>query len=156
MYKLDASSANKDAINNMPTPKKNLAELRLSGTYQQNKRRYEHLTKPVPTILIPIGRPPMHLRPAEKAAWIELVRTAHPGLLSRSDRIIVEIAARLIVRMRHPDAKNSEYTALLTVLSKLGMTPASRLKLNLPPIAVPTPEVQSEEDRQWAELDELD
>ncbi|WP_433972765.1 hypothetical protein [Tunturiibacter lichenicola] len=140
----------------MPTPKKTLTQLQLSGTYQQNKRRYEHLTKSVPTIHIPIGRPPTHLQPAEKAAWVELVRIAHPGLLARSDRIVVEIAARLIVRMRHPDAKTGDYNALLTVLGKLGMTPASRLKMNLPPIEVPTPQVQSEEDRLWAALDELD
>jgi hypothetical protein len=108
------------------------------------------------TILIPIGRPPARLAAAQKAAWVELVRKAHPGLLTRSDRIILEIAARLIVRMRQPEAKISDYNALLTVLGKLGMTPASRLKMNLPPIKVPTPEVQSEDDRQWAALDELD
>jgi hypothetical protein len=95
----------------MPTPKKTLAELKLSGTFQQNKRRYEHLTNPVVTIQLPVGRPPAHLEAGEKAAWAELVRVAHSGLLTRSDRLILEIAAKLIVRMRMGDAKTSELNA---------------------------------------------
>jgi hypothetical protein len=67
-----------------------------------------------------------------------LVRIAHPGLLARSDRLILEIAAKLVIRMRTTDAKTSELNALLNVLAKLGMTPASRLKMNLLPLDLPT------------------
>ena len=141
----------------MRTPKKSLAELKLSGTFQQNKKRYEHLTDPVVTIQLPVGRPPAHLQAAEKAAWAELVRVAHPGLLTRSDRLILEIAAKLIVRMRTSDAKTSEFNALLSVLAKLGMTPAARLKMNLQPLELPAnPVAKSEEDKVWDQLAELD
>lgn len=61
----------------MPTPKKTLAELMLSGTFQQNKKRYEHLANPVVTVQLPVGRPPAHLGTAERAVWTELVRVAH-------------------------------------------------------------------------------
>jgi|ERR1700678_718556 len=141
----------------MPTPKRTLAELKLSGTYQQNKKRYDHLANPVVTIQLPIGRPPVHLQAAEKAAWAELVRVAHPGLLTRSDRLILEIAAKLIVRMRTSDAKTSEFNALLGVLAKLGMTPAARLKMNLQPLELTAnPPKQTEEEKLWDALDELD
>jgi len=141
----------------MRTPKKSLAELKLSGTFQQNKKRYEHLTDPVVTIQLPVGRPPAHLQAAEKAAWAELVRVAHSGLLTRSDRVILEIAAKLIVRMRTSDAKTSEFNALLSVLAKLGMTPAARLKMNLQPLELPAnPVAKSEEDKVWDQLAELD
>jgi hypothetical protein len=158
MCNLDAPIHQKDATNKfMPTPKKTLAELQLSGAYQQNKKRYEHLTNPVVTIQLPIGRPPAHLEAAEKGAWAELVRTAHPGLLARSDRLCLEIAAKLIVRMRTSDAKTSELNALMTVLAKMGMTPAARLKMNLQPLELPTkPTDKTEEDKLWDQLAELD
>jgi hypothetical protein len=135
----------------MPTPKKTLAELQLSGTYAQNKKRYEHLTNPVVTIQLPVGRPPVHLTAAEEAVWAELVRTAHPGLLTRSDRLTMEIAAKLIVRMRTEDTKISETNALLSVLSRLGMNPAARLRMSLQPLGLP-----AKPSKQTAELDELD
>jgi hypothetical protein len=141
----------------MPTPKKTLAELKLSGTFQQNKRRYEHLSNPVVTIQLPVGRPPAHLEAGEKAVWTELVRVAHPGLLARSDRLILEIAAKLIVRMRTSDAKTSELNALLSVLGKMGMTPAARLKMNLQPLELPAEQpTKTEQDKLWDSLDELD
>jgi hypothetical protein len=141
----------------MPTPKKTLSELQLSGTYQQNKKRYAHLTSPVATLHPPVGRPPIHLTGPEKAVWAELTRTAHPGLLTRSDRLILEIAGKLILRMRSSDVKVSELNALLSVLGRLGMTPAARLKMDLQPLDLPAkPPAQNEEDKRWAELDSLD
>jgi len=141
----------------MPTPKKTLAELKLTGTYQTNKKRYEHLLNPVATIQLPIGPPPSHMLATEKAIWRELVRTAHPGLLARSDRLTLEIAAKLIVRMRTSDAKTSELNALMTVLAKLGMTAAARLKMNLQPLDLPAnPSKQTEEEKVWDQLAELD
>jgi hypothetical protein len=157
MCKLDAPIHQKDAQINMPTPKKTLAELKLSGTFQQNKRRYEHLTNPVATVQLPIGRPPAHLATTERAVWAELVRVAHPGLLTRSDRLLMEVAAKLIVRMRTLDVKTSELNALMNVLARMGMTPAARLKMNLQPLELPaSPSTKSEEDAAWDALDELD
>lgn len=121
-----------------------------------NKKRYEHLTKPNPIILTPLGTAPRHLGAPERAAWNELARNAHPGLLGRSDRILLEIAARLVVRMRHTDAKTGEFSALTTILGKLAMTPASRLKMDLPAPVSPVTASQTEEEKAWAALDELD
>jgi hypothetical protein len=87
-----------------------------------------------------------HLSPAERLVWAELVRIAHPGLLARSDRLILEIAAKLVIRMRTTDAKTSELNALMKVLAKLGMTLAARLKMNLLHLDLPTPEPTKEHD----------
>jgi hypothetical protein len=57
--------------------------------------------------------------------------------------------------MRTTDAKTSEQNALMNVLAKLGMTPAARLKMNLLPLDLPTPEPTKEHD-PWAEIDPLD
>jgi hypothetical protein len=59
--------------------------------------------------------------------------------------------------MRTTDAKTSELNALMTVLAKMGMTPAARWKMNLHPAALPAKQpTQTEEDKLWDALDELD
>jgi phage terminase small subunit len=138
----------------MPTPRKSIEQLKLSGSYQQNKKRYDNRLTTVPTIQLPVGRPPTHLEAAEKAVWAELVRVAHPGLLARSDRLILEVATKLVVRMRTTDTKTSEVNALMNVLAKLGMTPAARLKMNLQPLDIPIEPTAT--INGWDELDELD
>jgi len=139
----------------MPTPRKSIEQLKLSGSYQQNKKRYDNRLTTVPTIQLPVGRPPTHLLPAERLVWAELVRVAHPGLLARSDRLALEVATKLVIRMRTTDAKTSEVNALMNVLAKLGMTPAARLKMNLQPLDLPTPEPTAQTN-PWDALDELD
>jgi hypothetical protein len=83
------------------------------------------------------------------------VRAAHSGLLARSDRLILEIATKLVVRLRTTDAKTSEVNALVNVLAKLGMTLAARLKMNLQSLDIPTPEPTATTNPR-DELDELD
>jgi phage terminase small subunit len=136
----------------MPTPRKSLSELKLSGTYQMNKARYKRLTDPVGVISLPVGRPPGHLLDAERTIWAEVVKNAPEGLLGRPDRIIIEVCCKLIAQMRTADLKISELNALISTLSKLGMDPASRKKMNFQP---PLP-AEPIEKSAWDELDELD
>jgi hypothetical protein len=136
----------------MPKPRKSIQELMLSGTYQVNKRRYEHRLNPVATVQLPVGTAPRHLQATERAVWAEVVRSAPEGLLGRPDRIVLEVAARLIVKMRTGEYKPSDVGALLNVLTKLGLTPVSRRKLNLEPPVTVEPVTKS----PWDELAELD
>jgi hypothetical protein len=136
----------------MPKPRKSLAQLSASGTLAKNKGRYADRIAAIPTVLMPIGKPPRHLPTDERALWAELVKAAPPGLLQRSDRIALEVACKLVARMRTADAKTSELNALMATLGKLGVSPLDRLRLNLEP---PPPE-PSAQDALWAELDELD
>jgi phage terminase small subunit len=137
----------------MPTPRKTIAELVLSGTYQQNKKRYESRLAPQATVQLPVGRAPSHLLATERAIWAEVVKSAPEGLLGRPDRLIVEVACKFIARMRSSDLKVSELNALVNVLAKLGMDPHSRKKMHYePPVKVDT----AVKGDAWDELDELD
>ena len=136
----------------MPKPRKSLAQLSASGTLAKNKGRYASRIAAIPTVLMPIGKPPRHLPAVERTIWAELTKSAPAGLLQRSDRIALEIACKLVARMRTVDAKTSELNGLMATLGKLGFSPLDRLRLNLEP---PPPE-PSAQDAIWDELDELD
>lgn len=136
----------------MPIARKSLAELQLSGTYQRNKRKYDERLNLVPVITAPIGTAPRHLQAIERAVWAEVVRNAPEGLLGRPDRIVLEVASRLIAKIRTAEYKPSDVSALLNVLNKLGMNPAARQKLRLEPPPTPEPKEKS----AWDELDDLD
>jgi hypothetical protein len=138
----------------MPTPRKSLTELAQTGTLSKHLGRYEARIASRTTVIAPIGKPPTHLPAIERSIWGEIVRTAPPGLLTKSDRLSLEILGKLVARMRTSEFKVSELNALVAVLGKFGMTPADRLKMNLEP--PPEPAAQSEQDARWAELDELD
>jgi hypothetical protein len=59
--------------------------------------------------------------------------------------------------MRTPDVKTSELNALWSVLAKMGMTPAARLKMNLQPLELPAKKpTKTEQGKVWDELSELD
>jgi phage terminase small subunit len=139
----------------MPIARKSLAELKLSGTYERNRKKYDTRLNLVPVITAPIGTAPRHLQATERAVWAEVIRSAPIGLLGRPDRIILEVASRLIPRMRAGDLKPSELGVLLNILNKLGMNPTARQKLNLEP-AEPANSSQTAEEKAWADLDELD
>jgi len=134
----------------MPTQRKSLTQLAESGTLGRNKGRYAARIAAQSVVIPPIGQVPGHLSPAEKAAWAEIVKSAPAGLLSRPDRIIVELAAKLISRLRAGDSKASELNLLLNILGRIGFSPIDRLKFNLEPPPEP------KEKSAWDELDELD
>ena len=138
----------------MPTPRKTITELAVSGTLGKNLGRYQARIASRTTVIAPIGKPPAHLPPVERGIWAEVVRSAPPGLLTKSDRISFEILCRLVARMRTAPFKVSELNALMAVLGKFGMTPGDRYRMNVEPIA--EPRAQSAEDAKWAALEELD
>ena len=137
----------------MPTPRKTIEELRLTGTYQRNKGRYASRLS-VGAVLSPIGRPPGHLSTNDKVTWAELVKQAPVGLLTKHDRIVLELVTKMIVRMRTGVMKTSELV-LNCHSRQLGMTPHGRSKMQLPEPPIPAAE-QTAEEKAWAELAELD
>ena len=68
----------------------------------------------------PLGKPPAHLSPADRAVWRELMKLTPRGHLQSSDRFFVEAACRLITRIRAGEVKASELNAVMNVLSKIG------------------------------------
>jgi hypothetical protein len=138
----------------MPTPRKTLAQLAQTGTLAKHLGRYQTRIASRTTLIAPIGKAPANLSPIERAIWAEIVKIAPPWLLTKSDRLSLEIVVNLVARMRTSKIKTSELNVLFALLGKFGMNPADRLKMNLEP--APEPKAQSEEEARYAELDQLD
>lgn len=139
----------------MPKRRKTLAELDKSGTLRHNLSKYQGRINALGVVSAPIGPAPRHFPPLERSIWVEIVRIAPPNLLTKSDRLIVEVVVRLVAKMRTAnELKTSDLNALSSVLAKIGLSPLDRLKMSLEPI--PAAAVVSAEDKAWAELDELD
>ncbi len=134
----------------MGRPRKSLNELSLNGALQNRPGRYADRINPPAVIIQPIGRPPTHLTSEQRTVWAELVRQAPVGMLTKHDRLSLEVAVHLVLRLRSGHAKNAEVTSLSAALASLGMTPSSRRRMNYeaPVIAEPVPE----EDDPWAGL----
>jgi|GEM_PF-2351003 len=141
----------------MPTPRKSLAQLAASGTLARHSGRYKSRLAAVPTIIHPPGRAPAHLNLDQKTVWAEIIRTAPQGVLMKSDRIIVEVLVRLLLKVRTTDGSTAEFNAIANVLGKLGMTPASRLSMNVERALEPhETAAEAKENALLAELDALD
>ena len=141
----------------MPKPRKSLAQLAESGTLGRNKGRYQSRIAAVPITLSPPGHAPSHFDAQQKAVWAEILRTAPHGLLMKSDRIVVEVLVRLLHKVRTSDGSTAEYNSIINLLGKMGMTPASRLAMNIERPPEPHETAAEAKDRAlWAELDALD
>jgi hypothetical protein len=137
----------------MPARRKSLEELAESGSLRGSIHRYKDRLEAAKRPIRPLGSPPKHLPPAERQAWTEIAMASPRGLLQRSDRIFFEVVCRMAVRVR-TSTKVSDVNALATLLGMMAMTPSTRNKIaiDLPPKR----DKQTEEDKRWAELDELD
>jgi hypothetical protein len=89
------------------------------------------------------------LNAQERTIYREIVRTAAAGSLANSDRMTVEVCAKLMHKLRSAETlpRSSELTLLLNTLSKLGMNPVDRARLDLSL----SPEPKKEND-PWDEL----
>jgi hypothetical protein len=75
----------------------------------------------------------------QSEAWLELQLQAPDGVLMISDRVMVEMYCQLVARMRgeldiqnNPrPLKSGEWTQLLNILGRMGMTPSDRARLKV-------------------------
>lgn len=105
--------------------------LKLRGADKKDPQRMRERGEP-PKDDRALGRVPSHLNAEEKAAWREIVSSAPPGLLQRSDRVAVEIAARLLITCRSGEANAAMQAQLVRLLGKLGCTPGDRGQMRIP------------------------
>jgi hypothetical protein len=97
-----------------------------------DKKRYANRTRePKPTGAL--GSAPKHFDEPLRQIWKEVVKSIPPGVLTNSDRIILELACRLTYKMRAGDLTSSNAAQLVSCLSRLAMTPADRSRVNLAP-----------------------
>jgi hypothetical protein len=113
----------------MGRPRKPTAVLELTGAFRKNPQRRR--TDPVATG--PLGDPPAHFTAELVSMWHELASLCPPGVLTASDRFLVEIAAVLMLRVRKQAhiLRRADLNLLISVLSRMGMSPADRLRLGI-------------------------
>lgn len=105
------------------------AELaKLKGAEKKNPQRYR---KEAPKTGKPLGKPPTDFPEDLTVAWKELEKCALPGVLTSSDRFVMEVAASLLAEFRtnRAEFKAAKYSHLIGCLARLGLTPADRQKL---------------------------
>jgi hypothetical protein len=121
--------------------RKTMRELIASGTLANNPSRYlNRAAAQSQSIKVsPLGEPHTAMSVAAKKVWHEIAANAPDGWLTSADRMILELACVLTCRLRNrrAPAKNAELTAFANVLSKLGLTPTDRAKVDAPPSTAP-------------------
>lgn len=126
----------------MPQIRKNTAELALVGALDARPGRYAD-RKNEPKSNGPIGNPPDGFNPTKKKIWSEVIDLIPPGVLQKSDRLIVEVVVMLTYELRTNEINMAGITQLRQALATLGMTPADRSRVSA------TPEQQHDEWEQF-------
>ena len=104
----------------MGRPRKSLSELKMSGTYQVNKKKYSHLLEaPIPAPVRPLGRVPAYLTKDEKACWKEIAGSGADVVLGFGDRLSLEVVSKLLAKSRREELKPGQLTSLSNQLAKL-------------------------------------
>jgi phage terminase small subunit len=116
----------------MPTPRKPTAVLKLSGSSSKHPERLKARDRE-PQADPTLGNVPRHLDADQKKIWAELVDQIPPCVATKSDRMIIEIAVRMVCKLRNGTIMASELSTLTRCLSQLGMTPADRSKIHVTP-----------------------
>jgi len=116
------------------------AQLVLSGGLKHDPKRYASRTsEPKPSG--PIGNPPSHFSPELRSIWKEFKSQALPNAMGNSERLILEVMCRLVLRLRQGTISTGETSQLINCLSRLGMTPTDRVRVqSIPTVANPTEE----------------
>lgn len=107
--------------------------LELRGAFDKNPQR----RREEPKVEKELGPPPEHFDGARRAAWVEIVGHAPEGILTRADRIAVEMLADLLARYRASMAGAEKFTSadrrdLMALLARFGMTAADRSRVAAP------------------------
>ena len=77
----------------------------------------------------PLGPPPQDWSDGQKSLWWEVVANIPARLVTRSDRVLVELACRQLAAIREGDHTNAAMTEMRRILGELGMTPTERMRM---------------------------
>jgi hypothetical protein len=112
----------------MSRPRKPTATLEQTGAFVKHpERKRERAAEPIPSG--PLGEPPIHLSPDERAIWFELSEIVPPSVAKNSDRFAVEMLVSLMASFRSRRASVGEIAQLSSLLGRMGMTPADRSRV---------------------------
>jgi phage terminase small subunit len=130
----------------MARPRKPTNVLQLAGAFKKNPDRGRaRANEPRPTGAI--GDPPDALSEAVRKAWHDTVAEAPPGVLTNADRGILTLVAMLRDHAEHGEIyitregvvtdervwDTKKLALLKSCYTELGMTPASRSKVQIKP-----------------------
>jgi hypothetical protein len=129
----------------MPKPRTPTTLLALNGGLKHDPGRYENrLNEPQPDA--ELGDPPVHFDAEQKAVWNEVVDMVPAGVLTKADRIVLELAVIQLVLVRSGEATSSDKTNLLACLSRMALTPADRSRVQV---------AQKPAEDEWAAFDSI-
>lgn len=113
----------------MARPRKPTAALELKGAYKKDpQRKKERAAEPKPSGAV--GLPPNGFSDDERALWDQLA--GHGFWLADADRLMLEIAVKLMVLFRTGALDGGGISKLITALAKLGFSPTDRSKVQAP------------------------
>ena len=114
----------------MGRPRKSTATLRANGAFLMNPQR-EHARSLEPIPDEDLGEPPANMENQEKMIWQELVDLLPPGVATNMDRPSFELMVGLLAQYRHQRGtmKAVEYSLLVGLFGRYGMTPADRSRV---------------------------
>ena len=114
----------------MPQPRKPTVIHVLSGSAAKNPDRMK-LRENEPKDDREIGEPSKKLTIAERNTYNEIIETAVPGVFKRTDKIAVENAAKILVKIRNNKCNSADQNLFFKFLASFGMTPADRSRVSM-------------------------
>jgi len=108
-----------------------------AGTYKAHPSRRKQ--QPVPNG--PLGDAPERLREEEQAIWQELAASLPANVAGDCDRTAFEILVVLVAQFRSDKArmKTTAMNVMTNLMTKFGMDPIGRLRINVVPVAEDDP-----------------
>ena len=118
----------------MPRPQTPYAIAEATGATEHNPGRYRD-RKSAPQPEGELGDPPNYFDDAGRELWHEVAGMTAPGVLTKADRILVEVTATLLRKFRDPNPETGglkpvELGHLRSCLGSMGLTPADRGRVN--------------------------
>lgn len=105
---------------------------RMTGADAKNPQRYR-ARKNAPQPAAGIGEPPAHLSGGAVEVWLEILPTMVDGVLTVADRLAWCALCELEAERRESPREftAARYATLVSLLSRFGMTPADRAKIQV-------------------------
>ena len=103
---------------------------KLKGADVKNPQRYRTT---VPKSGLPLGDYPEVRSTDPKECWFELAALAIPGVLTGSDRVLMEVLAHLLAEFRTSpvDFSGAKLAQLVGICARFGMSASDRNKLGV-------------------------
>lgn len=100
------------------------------GAHKKDPQRYRKI---IPKSSHPLGDAPDHMSEAAKKIWLELEQASMEGVLTGTDRWIMEITSEILAQYRRNPRgfSSSRLRTLISCLARIGMGPSVRQKLGI-------------------------